>query len=97
MKTTATKWEDKHLGALKVESGNRTFQVRSSWDRLTFGLGKNKGTFREAGYMLREDGETLDAALCELLADLDVYYTDGERYMSRVLCNALMGTVKEDK
>ena len=43
--------------------------------------------FLESGYLEPEDHESDDKALQELLADLETYYNDGPRYVSRIVHN----------
>ena len=77
-----------HLGLLELESGEY-FDVLRADDRLVFG-GPCNTCFLESGYILREPGETDDELLAELLADLEVFYRDGLRYVSRIVVNKRM-------
>jgi len=77
-----------HLGLLELESGEY-FDVLRTGDRLVFG-GPCNVCFLESGYILREPGETDDELLAELLADLEVFYRDGLRYVSRIVVNKRM-------
>lgn len=74
----------KYIGTL--DGGEDTFEVLSLPDRLVFGCAANGG-FVESGYIKREEGETDDTLLQELSADLEVYYSDGPGYVSRIVCN----------
>ena len=67
----------------------RDFTVVYNGDRLVFGGVCNIG-FIESGYLIIEDGETIDEAMQELLSDLEVYYNDGPQYVSRIVCNERM-------
>lgn len=58
-------------------------------DRIVFGCACNVG-FLESGYIRKEDFESLDETLQELLADLETYYNDGRQYTSRIVCNERM-------
>ena len=58
-------------------------------DRIRFGGACNVG-FLESGHIMREDGESLDETLQEMLADLETYYNDGNQYVSRIVCTARM-------
>ena len=65
------------------------FDILKTPGRLVFGGCCTVG-FMESGYIIREDGETLDETLSELLADLETYYNDGPSYVSRIVCNECM-------
>lgn len=65
------------------------FFVISTKDRVVFGGCTNNG-FLESGYIIREDHESLDATLAELISDLETYYNDGPQYVSRIVCNERM-------
>jgi hypothetical protein len=65
------------------------FHVLALPDRLLFGGCCNAG-FLESGFILREDFESLDETLQEMLSDLETYYNDGPRYVSRIVCNERM-------
>ena len=58
-------------------------------ERLLFGSCCNVGFF-ESGFIRREDGENIDETLSELLQDLETYYNDGKRFVSRIVCNERM-------
>jgi hypothetical protein len=74
----------------KDRAGNwHDFTVITLPDRLLFGGTCNVG-FLESGYMLRDDAESLDESLAELLAELETYYNDGARYAPRLVCNRRM-------
>ncbi len=65
------------------------FDVLQTPSRIVFGGCCNVG-FLESGYIEREDFETLDETLSELLADLETYYNDGAQYVSRIVHNERM-------
>lgn len=65
------------------------FLIIATKDRVVFGGACNVG-FLESGYILREDGESLDETLQEMLSDLETYYNDGPQYVSRIVCNECM-------
>lgn len=94
MTTTQKQWSvsdircASSLGTLEIESGEY-FDVLETKTKLVFGGVTNAG-FLESGYILREDGETLDETLQELREDLEVYYRDGAQYVSRIVCNERM-------
>ncbi len=67
----------------------RLFELVYTPDRVVFGGACNVG-FIESGYILRDEGESLDETLQEMLADLEVYYNDGPAYVSRIVCNERM-------
>lgn len=72
-----------------VRGQRHDFQVIITPDRVVFGGACNAG-FLESGYILRDEGESLQETLQEMLSDLDVYYNDGESYVSRIVCNERM-------
>ena len=57
--------------------------------RIVFGGVCNVG-FLESGYIVREQYEHIDETLCEMLSDLETYYNDGPRYVSRIVHNERM-------
>jgi hypothetical protein len=92
--TTQTNWsvsniEDaKYLGTLEVEHGGY-FEVLETETKLVFGSACNVG-FLESGYIIREEFESVDETLQELHSDLETFYRDGARYVSRIVCNERM-------
>ena len=95
---TKEKWQAsdsskaKLVGELEFQDSKgkwQLFTILSLPDRLLFGSCCNVG-FLESGYVLREEGESLDETLQELLADLECYYNDGPSYVSRIVCNECM-------
>jgi hypothetical protein len=64
------------------------FTIIATPTRIVFGGVCNVG-FLESGYMERE-GFSIDECLQELVADLETYYNDGPRYVSRIVCNECM-------
>jgi len=77
-----------YLGILELETGEY-FDVLRTDDRLVFGGSCNVG-FLESGYIIRESDETDNELLAELLAELEVFYTDGPRAVSRIVTNERM-------
>ena len=65
------------------------FELLQTPDRIVFGGVCNVG-FLESGYIVREDHESLDETLSELLSDLETYYNDGPQYVSRIAVNERM-------
>lgn len=63
------------------------FVIIATPTRIVFGGACNVG-FIESGYLERD--EDLDESIQETLADLEVYYNDGPRYVSRIICNERM-------
>ena len=51
--------------------------------RIVFGCSCNVG-FLESGFILREEGESVDDTLAEMLADLETYYNDGPQFTARI-------------
>ena len=97
--TSKTKWSVSDISnPLEMRSDILEFQDESGeWhnftliatkDRIVFGSVCNVG-FLESGYIVREEDE-LHETLSELLADLETYYNDGPRYVSRIVCNERM-------
>lgn len=81
-----------NIGILEFQDENEEwhdFNVVETDDRLVFGGCCNVG-FIESGYLIKEDYESTDEALQELLEDLEVYYNDGPEYVSRIVCNERM-------
>lgn len=82
----------KYLGTLEFQDGKgewHDFEVMATKERLIFGGACNAG-FLESGYMEMEEGESEHSALSELLQDLETYYNDGPRYVSRIIFNERM-------
>lgn len=64
-------------------------QCHAPSDRIVFGSAGNVG-FLESGFIRRDEGETTDDTLSEMLADIETYYNDGPQYVSRIVCNERM-------
>jgi hypothetical protein len=81
----------KHLGPLEFKVADEwvNFEVLELPDRLVFGGATNTG-FSESGYILKEEGESTDETLRQLLDELFTYYTDGPEYTTRLVCNERM-------
>jgi hypothetical protein len=77
-----------YLGAIALENGE-DFKVFSLPDRLVFGGFCNAG-FLESGFVSKEEGETQTEVLTKSLADLEIFYRDGEQYVSSIVCNERM-------
>ena len=65
------------------------FYIIATAARVVFGGACNAG-FLESGYIERDDCESLDETLQEMLTDLETYYNDGPDYVSRIVCNERM-------
>ncbi len=85
-----------YIGLIEFQDNNKgewhTFQVLSACapsDRICFGGACNTG-FLESGYIRREEYESTEETLQEMLADLHTYYNDGPQYVSRIVCNERM-------
>lgn len=65
------------------------FVVVATENRIAFGGAVNVG-FLESGYLEREEGESLDVGLQEMLDDLECYYNDGPTSVSRIVFNERM-------
>jgi hypothetical protein len=84
---------------IKIRSNELEFQDgKGEWQhfhfvvtpsRIVFGGACNVG-FIESGYIEREDHESIDETLQEMLADLECYYNDGPSYVSRIVCSERM-------
>jgi len=83
--------EMKYIGMFEFEAAGEfhVFEIYRGGGRLLFGSHCNCG-FLESGYMDMDMDFSLDENLSELLADLECYYTDGPRYVSRIVCNDRM-------
>lgn len=92
--TTKTKWSvsniegAKHLGTLELESGEY-FEVLETETKIVFGGACNVGLL-ESGYILKQEDESVDKTLQELHEDLETYYRDGAKYVSRIVYNERM-------
>lgn len=65
------------------------FTIIATQEKIVFGGVCNVG-FIESGYIMREDCETLDETLQELLSELQLYYNLGANYCQRIVCNKRM-------
>jgi len=83
--------EQEYIGLFEFEVGGgwHVFEVYRGGSRLLFGSHCNCG-FLQSGYMDMDMDFSLDENLSELLADLEVFYTDGPRFVSRIVCNECM-------
>ena len=82
----------KYLGPIefKADDGEyHHFEVIELPDRIVFGGATNVG-FMESGYILREEGESTDTLLQEMLSDLETYYNQGSQFVSRIVVNERM-------
>ena len=76
--------EADYLGATEVNGD--IFHILNNGERLIFGSPCNS-CFLESGFMIYDRfEESLDNALLDLYAELDVYYSDGPAYVSRIIC-----------
>jgi len=81
-----------YLGLVEFQSADgewHNFEIMRTPTRLVFGGAGNVG-FLESGYMEIDDCFSLDENLQELVADLEVYYNDGPRYTSQIVCTERM-------
>lgn len=78
----------KYLGTLALENGE-TLEITETDTHLCFGNACNVG-FLESGNMEKEDNESTNDALAELLEELETYYGDGPQFCNRILCNERM-------
>ena len=65
------------------------FIIVATPERIVFGGACNVG-FLESGFLVREDGESLEESLSETIADLETFYNYGPGYVSRIVCNERM-------
>jgi hypothetical protein len=81
----------KYVGLVEFQDSGEwhNFEVVRVGRTVVFGGCCNVG-FLESGHIDREDGETLDECLSEMLADLETYYNDGPAYVSRIICSERM-------
>jgi len=78
----------KYLGTLALDNGD-TFEIVETDTRICFGGACNAG-FLESGNMQKQEGESTEEALCELVEELETFYRDGITYCTRILCNDRM-------
>jgi hypothetical protein len=71
------------------EFSGHEFNFIATPTRIVFGGCTNAG-FLESGYIEREEGESLDETLQEMISDLESYYNDGPKNVSRIVCNERM-------
>ncbi len=84
----------KYLGPIEFQDNKNEFHSFLIFEtadktKIVFGGACNVG-FLESGYIEREEDESENKCLEELLADLEVYYNDGPQYVSRIVCNERM-------
>jgi hypothetical protein len=72
-----------------MEAGEEYFELLETKTKIVFGGSCNTG-FLESGYILKDECESLNDTLRELHSDLETYYRDGARYVSRIVCNQRM-------
>lgn len=80
------------LGRLEflIDNGSyECFELVETKTRIVFGGCCNTG-FIESGYIEREDVESLEEIISELLEDLKCYYNNGREYCTRIVCNERM-------
>lgn len=65
------------------------FTVIATKDKVVFGGVCNAG-FLESGFIRRDNCESLDETLSEMLSDLQTYYDAGKEYTSRIVVNDCM-------
>ena len=94
---TQTEWtvqdvsKAKNVGTLEIKTreGFEVFEVVATQDKLIFGGACNVGLL-QSGYILRDETETLNDTLNELVDDLETFYRDGAFYTSRIVFNERM-------
>lgn len=76
------------LGIIEIETGKdlEPFEVLALPDRLVFGNSAN-ACFLESGFIIRDDFESEDDTLRELVDDLETFYRDGKGSTSRIVHN----------
>jgi hypothetical protein len=65
------------------------FHIIATKHRIVFGGACNAG-FIESGYLVREEGESLNDGLAELIEDLETFYNDGPLYVNRIVLTERM-------
>lgn len=65
------------------------FHLIVTESRVVFGGACNLG-FLESGYLLREEGESMDEGLRECMEELECYYNDGPQFTNRIVYNERM-------
>lgn len=94
---TQTEWtvqdvsKAKNVGTVEIKTreGFEVFEVVATQDKLIFGGACNVGLL-QSGYIVRDETETLNDTLNELVADLEAFYDFGGHYCSRIVCNERM-------
>lgn len=82
----------KYLGPIEIQDNKgeyHTFEVMATDRTVIFGGACNVG-FIESGYITKEDFESIDECLAELVSELELFYNDGKEYTSRIVCNERM-------
>jgi hypothetical protein len=84
----------KYLGTVEFQDKYgewHDFEVIATPRRIVFG-GSTNNMFIESGFFPRDDiyFGSLDAQLQEMLADLEVYYNDGKRYVQYIVTSVRM-------
>ena len=77
-----------YLGCLEINE-EHYFEIMQTSTRLVFGGSTNTG-FLESGYIEIDPYFSLNENLQELVVDLECYYNDGPKYVSRIVCNERM-------
>jgi hypothetical protein len=86
------KEKDSYVGIIEFQDNEgewHDFEIYKSKSFIAFGSHCNVG-FLISGFIERESYESVDETLQELLEDLQVYYNDGPKYVSRIKCNERM-------
>ena len=81
--------DQEHLGILEfeVDGEDHYFEVMDTDNYLVFG-GFTNNCFLQSGFLEKEEDESVDEALRELLEDLECFYRDKSH--NRIVCNERM-------
>ena len=83
-------WMHSNILEFQDEKGEwHDFTVIATPKKVVFGGVCNAG-FIESGFIERDDCESLDETLQEMLSDLETYYNNGPNFVSRIVCNERM-------
>jgi len=78
-----------YLGPIEFEDNKgelHIFELMDTKKRIAFGGACNAG-FLESGFIEKEEWESTDETLQELISDLETFYSDGAEYTDRIIFN----------
>jgi hypothetical protein len=81
-----------YFGPIEFEDNKgeiHNFELMQTESRIVFGGACNVG-FLESGYIEKEEWESSNETLQELLSDLETFYSDGPEFTNRIIFNERM-------